>query len=132
MDLYGRPVRAAHSPDRGERGGEAALSNGYEVDLSSLEAAGKALTEAGGWAQDVAGRVHKCRANVQFTDGSTLDDLLRGDTENLPLRKLEGVIARMTDLVERRQVHVKDELEYAGQAMLKIKALYARADGQEG
>lgn len=108
------------------------MSQGYEVDLSSLEAAGKALTEAGGWAGDVAARVHLCRANVTFTDGSTLDELLQGDTEDLPLRKLEGVIARMTDLVERRQVHVKDELDYAGQGLLKIKALYARADGEDG
>ena len=108
------------------------MSQGYEVDLSGLEAAGKALTEAAGWAGDVAAQVHKCRANVEFTDGCTLDELLRGDTENLPLRKLEGVIARMTDQLERRQLHVENELEYAGQAMLKIKALYARADGQDG
>lgn len=107
------------------------VSGGYEVDLSGLEAAGKALTGAAGWAAENAGHLHRCRTNVEFTDGSTLDELLRGDVENLPLRKLENVIARMADLTERRQTHVVDELDYAGTAMLKIKALYARADGQD-
>lgn len=106
------------------------VSGGYEIDLSGLEAAGKALGKAAGSAAENAGRLHACRTNVEFTDGSTLDDLLRGDAANLPLRKLEGVIANLTDLVERRQTHVADELDYAGKAMLKIKALYARADGQ--
>jgi hypothetical protein len=107
------------------------VSGGYGIDLSGLDAAGKALNMAAGSAADDATRVHGCRTSVAFTDGSTLDELLRGDTENLPLRKLEGVIASLTDQIERRQKHVVDELDYAGKAMLKIKALYARADGQD-
>lgn len=108
------------------------MGKGFEVDLGGLQAAGTALSEAGSDAAANAGSIHACRTNIEFTDGCSLDELLRGDEATLPLRKLEGVIANLVDVVERRQKHLADELEYAGKALLNIKTMYARADGQVG
>lgn len=108
------------------------MGDGYQVDLSGLGAAATALTTAGGDARTQAGTLHAGRTGIEFTDGCSLDDLLRGATSDLPLRKLETCIAELADIVEKRQKHLADQLEYAGRALLNIKTMYARADGQEG
>ncbi|WP_236795156.1 hypothetical protein [Amycolatopsis sp. GM8] len=107
------------------------MGSGFTVDLSGLAAAGKALTEGGADAAGNAGSVHACRTNIEFTDGCTLDELLQGAAAQLPLRKLETTIATLADSVERRQKHLADELDYAGTALLNIRTMYARADGQD-
>lgn len=108
------------------------MADGYKVDLSGLASAARALTAAATDARTRAGNLHAGRAGIEFTDGCTLDDLLRGATSDLPLRKLETCIAELADIVEKRQKHLADQLDHAGQALLNIKTLYARADGQEG
>ncbi|MCR6487348.1 hypothetical protein M8542_31415 [Amycolatopsis sp. OK19-0408] len=108
------------------------MGDGFKVDLSGLASAAGALGTAAEDARKRAGYLHVGRAGIEFTDGCTLDDLLRGATSDLPLRKLETCIAELADIVEKRQKHLTDQLEYAQHALLNIKTLYARADGQEG
>jgi hypothetical protein len=107
------------------------MGKGFGVDLSGLQSAGTALEGAGSDAMGNAGSIHACRTSIEFTDGCSLDELLKGAEAALPLRKLEGTIAALADAVERRQKHLADELDYAGKALLNIKTMYARADGQE-
>jgi hypothetical protein len=108
------------------------MGDGFAVDLSGLGAAATALNTAAADAGAKAGILHAGRTGIEFTDGCTLDDLLRGAASDLPLRKLEQSIANLADIVERRQKHLADQLEHAGRALLNIKTMYARADGQEG
>lgn len=107
------------------------MGDGYRVDLSGLDAAATALTTAADDARTRAGALHAGRTGIEFTDGCTLDDLLRGATSDLPLRKLETCIAELADIVEKRQKHLTDQLELAGRALRNIKTVYARADGQK-